>query len=146
MDTPEREHHDYFSVSLRIAGDDLDPSNVTELLEMEPYHAHKKGDPNTGKAKSGKIIHYAPFQTGLWEIRSNLDRHCRLHEHFINLLERLEPHRDKLAELCKDGFELDFFCGHFFADAHQPGYSLSYDILVRIGALGITLNICLYPT
>ena len=144
MNTPKEEHRDYFSVSLRIAGDDLDPSKVTELLGMEAEHAHKKGDPNTGKAKSGKIIYFSPFQTGLWTIDSNLDKYCRLHEHLINLLERLEPHKDKLAELRKDGFKLDFFCGHFFHDAHQPGFDLSNDILMRIAVLGIDFGICLY--
>jgi len=144
MNTLERDHKDYFSVSLRIANDDLEPSKVTELLGMKPNLAHKKGDPNTGKAKSGKIIYFSPFKTGLWVIDSNLDRHCRLHEHLSNLLERLEPHKEKLAELRKDGFGLDFFCGHFFADEHQPGYSLPNDVLLKMGALGIDLNMCLY--
>jgi len=145
MNPIERDYRDYFSVCFRIAGDDLNPSKVTELLVIEPHHAHRKGDPNTGKAKSGKIIYYAPFRTGLWSINSNLDKHCRLHEHFIYLLERLEPHKDALEEIRKNGFELDFSCGHFFADESQPGYSLTNDILIRIGALGIDLNICLYP-
>ena len=144
METLDREYKDYFSVSFRIAGDDLDPSKVTGLLGIEAEHSHKKGDPNTGKAKSGKIIYFSPFRRGLWTIDSTLDRYCRLHEHFIHLLERLEPHKDALAELRKDGFELDFFCGHFFADAHQPGYGLPSDILMRIGILGIDFNICLY--
>ena len=145
MDTLEREHHDYFSVSFRIINNNLDPLKLTELLGIKPDRAHKNGDPNTGIAKSGKIIHYAPFRTGLWSIDSNLDKYCRLHEHFIHLLKRLEPHKDKLVELYKDGFDLDFFCGYFFTNANQPGFALTNEILVKMGALGIKLNICLYP-
>ena len=144
MNNFEQEHKDYFSIGFRISGDDLDPSTVTKLLKMEPNLAHKKGDPNTGKAKSGKIIYYSPFRTGLWGINSNLDKHCRLHEHFINLLERLEPHKINLIEFNKKGFKMSFFCGHFFSDEHQPGYGLHNDILMRMGALMIDLEMCLY--
>lgn len=49
-------------VTLRFAGDDLDPEDVSAILPIEPTRAHKKGEeffagPNTGKLRG---------RTGMW--------------------------------------------------------------------------------
>ena len=146
MKNLEEQPHDYFSVSFRIIGDTLEPSKLTKLLGLYPQIAHKKGEPNTGKSKSGKIVNYAPFNTGLWCIDSKLDECSTLQEHLINLIECIEPKKDILAELKNEGFKMDFYCGYFFSAPSQAGISLTNCVLKRITELGIDFGIALYPS
>lgn len=146
MKNQEEEHHDYFSVSFRIIGNNLEPSKITLLLGIEPDIAHKKGDSRTGESKSGKIINYAPFNTGLWSINSKLDRDNRLQDHIISVLERVEPKKDVLLKLTNEGFKMDFYCGYFFSTKDQAGISLNNEVLKGIAELGIDFGISLYVT
>jgi len=144
MDSSTKESSDYFSVSFRIMGDDLDPTIITTLLGIEPDHKHKKGDSNTGKAKSGKIIYYSPYSSGMWAIKSKLDKHSRIQEHIESILEQLVPKKEMLEKLHNDGFEMDFYCGYFFEKTPQPGLWITSDTLKKMGDLGIDLGIDLY--
>jgi hypothetical protein len=42
MKNQEQKPHDYFSVSFRIIGNNLEPPKITLLLGLEPDIAHKK--------------------------------------------------------------------------------------------------------
>ena len=143
-DDKEQHQRDYCSVSFRIIGNDLEPSKITTLLGIEANISHKKGDPKIGVSKSGKIIKYAPFDTGLWCIESNLDKHSRIQEHLMNLIERIASKKDILIQFGNDGFKMDFYCGYFFSVTNQTGVSLTNEALKRITELGIDLNIDLY--
>jgi hypothetical protein len=98
MEVQEEKQGDYFSVSFRMMGDDLDPLEITSFLGIEPDIAHKKGEPRIGKSKKGKIIQYAPFDSGMWSIESKplKDDDATLQEHIENILDRIEPKRDLL--------------------------------------------------
>lgn len=147
MKNHEEKHYDYFSVSFRIIGDNLNPSKITLLLGLEPDIAHKKGDPRTGESKSGKTIIYAPFNTGLWSINSKwANKDNNLQDHIVNIFERIEPKKDVLVKLTDEGFKMDFYCGYFFSTKDQTGISLNNEILKRIAELGIDLRINLYVT
>lgn len=146
MKNEEQKYDDYFSVSFRIIGDDLEPDKITLLLGIKPDIAHKKGDSSTGKSKSGKIINYTPFKFGLWCINSKLDKYDRLQDHMLNILERIEPKKDVLVKLANEGFKMDFYCGYFFSTKDQAGISINNELLKRIAELGIDLGINLYVT
>ncbi|CEO89651.1 MAG TPA: DUF4279 domain-containing protein [Syntrophaceticus sp.] len=146
MKNQEQKPHDYFSVSFRIIGNNLEPPKITLLLGLEPDIAHKKGDSRTGESKSGKIITYAPFNIGIWSINSKLDKNNRLEDHIINILERIESKKDVLVKLTNEGFKMDFYCGYFFSTKDQAGISINNKLLKRIAELGIDLGINLYVT
>ena len=142
----EKQVKDYFSVSFRIFGDNLDPHLITGLLEIEPDIIHEKGDPRTLKAKGGKILHCSSYNYGLWCVKSKLDKHSRIQEHIGGILKLIASKKEILAELSNNGYKMDFFCGYFFAEADQPGISIDYETLQKIGELGINLGIDLYAT
>lgn len=146
MKNQEEEHYDYFSVSFRIMGNNLEPSKITLLLGIEPDIAHKKGESRTGESKSGKIINYAPFNSGLWSIKSKLDKNNRIQNHIVSILERIEPKKEVLLKLTNEGFKMDLYCGYFFSTKDQAGVSLNNEILKRIAELGIDFGISLYVT
>lgn len=144
MKNSKSEHRDYSLASFRIMSDELEPTEITALLEIEPDVAHKKGDQDCVMSKKGTVRYRAPYRSGLWAIRSRLDKFCRLHDHVANLLNCIELKRDALAKLKDRGFKLDIYIGHNFMDEAQPGMSLASDTLKRMGDLGIDLNIDLY--
>jgi hypothetical protein len=49
-------------VTLRFAGDDLDPREISAILPVEPTRAHKKGEEFVGGPKAGKLR----GRTGMW--------------------------------------------------------------------------------
>lgn len=146
MKNQKEEHNDYFSVSFRIIGNNLESSKITLLLGIKPDIAHEKGDSRTGESKSGKIIYYAPFNTGLWSIKSKLDKDNKLQDHIVSILERIEHKKDVLLKLTNEGLKMDFYCGYFFSTKDQAGVSLNNEVLKRIAELGIDFGISLYVT
>ena len=134
-----------YSVCFRIISDVLDPAEITELLGAIPDKSHRRGDPNTYVSKKGKVISYSPFRTGVWILNSREDEYAILELHLRDLLIKLYPLKDLLAELTNKGYEMDMFCGVFTREAHQPGFDISPDILMQLGELNIALGMCIYP-
>jgi hypothetical protein len=145
MKEHEVQFNNCFSVSLRIMGETVDPSKITLLLGIEPDIEYKKGDSKTKKHK-GKIIQYDNYDSGLWCIKSRLDKHCPLQEHLANIIDHIESKKEMLRKLQNEGFEMDFYCGYFFTVGSQSGIVINKDLLKRIADLGINVGIDLYPT
>ena len=133
-----------YKVSLRIQGDELDPSEITEMLCITPDKAHKKGDSNTAISKKGKLIEFAPFKSGLWSINSKELDHMSLEQHIKSLLSLLYPLKNKFIELSDRGYEMDLFCGAFIHEVDQPGFSIGSDVLLKLGEMSIAIGICVY--
>jgi len=123
----------------------LDPIEITNLLKIQADRAHQKGDPNTSISKKGKIIHYAPFRTGVWLFYSKEKDTEILEHHIKSLLAILYPLKDKLNKLNQRGYKMDVFCGTFIHESHQPGFDLSSETLLQLGELNIALVMCIYP-
>ncbi|MCL2400859.1 MAG: DUF4279 domain-containing protein [Defluviitaleaceae bacterium] len=134
-----------YSVGFRIIDDNLDPAEITKMLGIVPDDAHRKGEPNTKITPKGKILHYAPFNTGIWIVNSHEERHEILARHIKSLLDILYPLKDKLAELTSRGYKMDIFCGAFLNEVQQPGFDISPDILLQMGEMNIKIGMCIYP-
>lgn len=85
---------DYYSVSFRIMGDDLDSSEISKIFEITPDKSYKKGDPHIQITKKGKYISHGNYSFGLWAINSNVNKYSQLSDHLDDIIERLEPKRD----------------------------------------------------
>ena len=134
-----------YVVGFRIADDKLDPLELTEILQLTPDKAHRKGDPNTSISKKGKVIHYSPYSTGMWTIKSQEEEHTILEQHLKTLLSILYPLKDRLLELSGRGYKMDMFCGAFIHEVYQPGLEISSDVLMQLGELNVSLGLCIYP-
>lgn len=131
-------------ISFRIYDDILDPMEITEMLCIEPEISHKKGDSNTSISKKGKLIKYSPYNSGMWSISSKEAENAIIEEHINNLLELLEPSKDKLAELFNRGYKMDLFCGLFAKGCSQPGLDIDSSTMRRLGELNISIAMCFY--
>ena len=144
MENSSEQIKDQFSVSFRIMKTSLDPTKLTALLGIEPDKSHRKGDPQISKTKSGKVMYFAPYSSGLWCLNSNLDKCSELQDHILNIVDRIEAKKELLIKLKDEGFEMDLYCGYFLLGECQPGFSLSNSVLEKISELGMDLGIQLY--
>jgi hypothetical protein len=64
--TDGRHGHRAF-VTLRFAGDELDPSDISKILEIEPKRAHRRGEEFVAGPRAGRLR----GKTGMWYIDSD---------------------------------------------------------------------------
>lgn len=88
-------------VTLRFAGDQLDPAEISAILPIEPTRAHRKGEEYFAGAKAGTLR----GRTGIWFLATDkLVASDNLSDHMRFVQELLYPTpRDKgrVTKLCK---------------------------------------------
>jgi hypothetical protein len=128
---------DRTTVTLRFAGDDLDPDELTGLLEFPPTRACRKGDERVGKNTDRKYIE----KTGRWSLESPVGK-GDLDAHIQWLLEILNPDQE-VWDALKDRYYPDIFCG-LFLDSWNRAASISATNLFELGRRGIDLSLDIY--
>jgi hypothetical protein len=122
-----------YTVELRIYGKDLNPSDITKALNMEPTLVRKRGDIR-GKNTS--------WEEGMWAYNgfpesAGTKNWGSLEEGLTFTLEKLEPIRSKL-ETYKKNFKVILWCGHFQSDLNSS-FTLSPRMLQILGEFGVEL-------
>lgn len=133
--------NEIFDAAFRIIDDNLDTELISSLLEIKPDHAHRKGEFNSRRDKSGKIILGPKYKNGIWSINSTLPEISTLEEHLVSLLDRLEPVSEKILKLSAEGYRVDIFCGYFFNHGFNGGFDISPLVLARMSKMGISLAV-----
>jgi DNA-binding FadR family transcriptional regulator len=126
------------AASLRIAGDDLVPAEISRLLGCEPTAARSKGErlihPQTGAARMAT--------SGMWHLkaaqRSPEDLDAQINEMLSRLTGDLEIWRDLATR-----YDVDLFCGLFLAQWNE-GLTLSASSLAALGLRHIKLALDIY--
>jgi len=131
-------------VSFIICDDELNPLEITEILGIAPDKSHKKGDPNTAISKKGKLLVFAPYNTGIWCIESKEEKHMDLEHHIKCLLLLLYPLKDKFTILSAKGYLMNMFCSVDTDGIDQPGFSISPNTILKLGELKTKLDVCIY--
>lgn len=118
----------------------VDPDSVTRALGLEPSRIQRKGEP--WKTRRGwsrtRARHHAWFLTSEKQVCS---RDCRRHVDW--LLDRVEPVREVLEFLQREGAEIDVACFWESAVGHG-GPTLSAAAMRRLGEFGIPLWFDIY--
>lgn len=123
----------------RVMGPDLDPAAVTQILDLEPSEAHRRGDRRVGA--SGR--RYSDYAEGFWGWSPGLPEGEPLIEHLRALLDVLEPKAMSLQQLKEMGLRLDLFVG-VFDSAGNFALVLEPDLLSRLGKLSADLVLDVY--
>jgi hypothetical protein len=127
--------------TLRIAGEDLDPAEITALLGCSPTKGQRKGDVFTsstsGRSRTARF--------GMW----CLDAADRQPENFDGQIEeiltKLTPSIDVWVAIAKR-YKMDLFCGLMMRESNE-GAEISPASLVALGQRGIQLSLDIYsPT
>jgi hypothetical protein len=127
---PDQSH-----VFLKVLDFGDDPSVVTSRIGLSPTSAWRFGDP------------MPPHPTAIrnhsrWSLKSPLPLETHVERHLEALLSLLEPYATNIRE-CAADFSIELCCAIYYED-FTPGIHLSPEILRRIGALGISLDLDLY--
>jgi len=88
-------------VTLRFAGDDLDPREISAILPVAPTRAHRKGEEFVAGPRAGKL----PGRTGIWFLATDkIVRSDDLGDHlaFVQKLLYPEPNNDRRIEKLRD--------------------------------------------
>ena len=128
---------DRVSVSIRVAGDDLDPDEVTSTLLVQPSFSARKGDRHTS---SGREIMQ---RTGIWVFNfSGSAEEWTLGDAIGALLDRL-PSDLRIWQSLASKYRLDVFCG-VYIEVWNRGFQLPPALMRRLADRGLSLGIDVY--
>ena len=126
------------SVSVRIAGDTLDPAEITRRFGVTPKFAASKGD----QVKRGHRT--VTQRSGIWTYRltgeGSADR--ELDDAIVALLARLPDDSTMWRELAQR-FTIDVFCGLFMGSENQVA-DLRPSTLALLAERGLALGLDIY--
>jgi hypothetical protein len=131
----------WFSISLIITGDDLNPDQVTQLFGMLPTRAHKKDAPIIRAdgtvqriPKIGTwVFQLTPTDTDEWDV-----------EEAAKLLISQFPADPRVWATLPVDVKMRLSFGLDIEDANNRGFSLSSDILRFVGDRNVRLDFDLY--
>ncbi|MGV1804126.1 DUF4279 domain-containing protein [Agrobacterium vitis] len=126
-----------FRISLRIAGDDLDPDEVTRLLGVAPRLAYRKGD-QWKNPKGNPLI----GRTGFWTFHVDDFETDDFEEAIFDLLSRIPVTPDVFQMLARR-FKVELFCG-LFLDDYNAGLGLSPAVMKLLAQRDISLDFDIY--
>lgn len=125
--------------SLRIAGDDLIPEEISLLLGAQPTHAQRKGQELPSKAG----MRIATF--GHWRLQAKETAPENLDAQVAEILRQLTSSPDVWQNLTSR-YRVDLFCG-WFMEGGNEGVIISPSTLQALGERGIELGLDIYaPT
>ena len=124
------------SVSLRIFGDDLDPDEITQLLNCQPTEAYKKGHVITTTIRPRTV------KTGKWFLKIKKNSHQNIEEQVSELFEKLPKDQTIWKNLHKR-FDVDIFCGAWLKGWNRDVY-FSANFLKQMTKRGLSLKIAIY--
>lgn len=105
-DTMLAEDEKWYEVSLRIAGDDLVPERVSELLRLEPDRIGRRGEPITRHARSGR------YKQNVWIWRATTNSTIPFEEQLLRALPVIESRATELRQVTSEpGVESFWFLG-----------------------------------
>lgn len=125
------------SASLRIAGDDLVPADITRLLKKEPTAAYARGD--QFHTPLGGVV---TRRSGMWQLSAEDTEPEDLDKQVSELLSQTTSDLLVWHELSRR-FRVDLFCGWFMGSSNE-GVAISPSTMVALGSRRIVLSLDIY--
>lgn len=127
------------NVTFCVYRNDLEPSQVSARLDLEPSESWKRGEPITTKRRQ-----YGDHPTGGWLLRSRDNVPSgELDDHLSWMLDHLLPKADPIHALAKDGFDVAIVIALEGAPL-GGGPTLTAATLAKLGQLGIEVDFDIY--
>lgn len=128
---------DLARATLRVVGDDLEPTELTELLGVQPSTSYSKGDVLTSERGTTRTA-----AAGYWSLEAEDSAPADLDAQVTRLLARLPDDAAVWARL-HEHFEIDLFFGWFMKEWNE-GTALKATTLNALADRGIDLTIDLW--
>jgi hypothetical protein len=131
-------HVSRLSIALRVAGDDLDPTEVTRLFGLQPKHSARRGE----QVQRGSRI--VTQRSGIWTyaLAQDPSPEWELDDAVVALLGKFPADLSIWSDL-GSRYKLDLFCGLFMGTDNQ-GTLLRPETLSLLAARGLTLDLDIY--
>jgi hypothetical protein len=127
--------------TLRISGDDLVPSEVSDLLMCVPTKSQTKGQTMVGQRTGIPRI----ARSVMWSLEGSDQEPEDLDKQIEEILGKLTDEMETWRALSKR-YRVDLFCGLFMGSGNE-GLTISADLLAALGQRGIELALDVYgPT
>ena len=124
--------------TLRISGEDLNPEEITKLLNCEPSKEQIKAQifksNHSGKERIAKL--------GMWRLHSEDCEPENLDQQISQLLDKMNNNKD-VWHAISSRYQIDLFCGLFLSVSNE-GLILSSKSLLSLGERGIALSMDIY--
>ena len=124
--------------SLLIFGDELEPSDVTEILGGMPTHSYKRGDDIRRRPDLPERL----ALRGHWRREANSTEPEDLHAQVLELLHGLTLDLEKWEKLCAR-FRIIVFCGWYMHEGNE-GVEVAPHTLRLLADRGIGLSLDIY--
>jgi hypothetical protein len=124
------------SVSIRFFGDELDPNELTKLLECEPSEAYKKGYVITTTVMPRTV------KTGMWFLSVERNTEQTLEEIILELLEKLTKDL-KVWKKLSEQFEISIYCGAWIMGWNRDVW-FNADLLTKIAERNLSIGLAIY--
>jgi hypothetical protein len=130
----------WFSISLSISAEDLDPDEITRLLGIQPTKAWRKGVPQSGRAgREGRVPTFGRWSTGL---RRDETTEWDVEEAISLVLDRILV-KDEVWKQVVSNSKARIFVG-LTLDTYNRGFGFAPSLLKRIAELGLMLDFDIY--
>ncbi|HEV8429525.1 MAG TPA: DUF4279 domain-containing protein [Pyrinomonadaceae bacterium] len=127
------------TVSLRIFGDELDPDEISVLLNCEPTSKARKGDVVAAAEGRQRV---SPF--GSWLLKSVEPEDVDLEEQVLKLLARVSADRSVWQRLTQQ-YKVDLFCGLFMdMRSWNRGFLLTPKVLRELSERNLEIDFDIY--
>jgi len=131
-------HLDRSVATLRIAGDDLQPAEISAVLGHAASKEQVKGEVFVGKVTGRSRT----AKTGMWCLEATDTTPEDLDGQIAELLEKLTGNLSVWAQI-STRYEIDLFCGLFMKISNE-GLSISAESLKALAERGIELSLDIY--
>jgi hypothetical protein len=129
----------WFSITLSICGDEVDPTAISDLLRVQPDSAWKKGERLPATGKLGRLRSFGGWSISLR--RENTDE-WNVEAAICSVLNRVAVEGD-VWKSAVGGAKARVFVG-LSLDSRNRGFGFSPQFLRRIAELQIQLDFDLY--
>ena len=126
------------AVTLRVMGDELVPTNISNLLGCLPTSSYRKGEERVGKISGQKSL--ARF--GNWGLRVSLREPENIDGQIAELLGRLTDDFEVWKTVSRD-YSVSLICG-LFMGSWNDGATISVASLTAMASRGIRLELDIY--
>lgn len=123
--------------NFRIVGETIDLDRITQVLGLIPSRVQRRGE-LVGRGTSIR-------SESSWHLSSTLEESAPLADHLLQLVVTLEPRAAALPLATRDAQIASLFCFYEARAGFGSVLTLPPELLGRISALGVPLQIDVYP-
>jgi hypothetical protein len=124
-----------FHVRLAVVGDELDPDQITQRLNLKPTRTRRRGD--AVQRPRATIVE----KRGSWEVASRLPRERPLAEHIDDVLSVVESSAGGIAAFAEE-FEVWLLCAVYAERAPELGLTArQVGAIAKLGA-AVDMDVC----